>query len=74
MTITTEIGYGKWNDRKSLDYIPCNSPLDGKFYGPYGDIDPFERRPYKIEEDGGVSYVMYDEDSNGAVIYRITEE
>lgn len=74
MTVTTEIAFGKWNDRKSLDYIPCNSPLDGKFYGPYGDLDSFERRPYKIEENGGVSYVMYDEDSNGSVIYRITEE
>ena len=75
MVTITEIAFGMWDERASLEYIPPNSPLKGKFYGAFGDTDfTLTRRPYKIEEASGVSYVMYDDDKNGgAVIYRLTE-
>lgn len=73
-TVTTTIGYGFWNDRKTLDYVPCNSPLEGRFYGPFGSLDDKTRRPYKIEQNGNTTYIMYDDDNvNGSVIYKMVE-
>ena len=79
-TITT-VALGKWDDRANLNYAPCNNKLaNGRRYNAFGVPisqagDPAEtRRPYKVEEDGGTVYVMYDDDSNGdAVIFKMVE-
>lgn len=77
--ITTTIAVGKWSSRASLSYTPCNSGVNGKVYNPFGvevghPLSTHERRPYKIEENGTTTYIMYDDDSKGNVpIYRIQE-
>lgn len=78
---TTTVAVGKWANRKNLTYVPVNNRINGKTYNAFGvasdrSIDPVQtRRPYKIEEDGNTSYVMYDDDSAADVaIYRTVEE
>lgn len=71
MPITTQlIALGKWENRASLNYQPVNARLEnGRRYNAFGVPisqagDPAEvRRPYKIEETGGTTYVMYDDDT-----------
>lgn len=80
--ITTTAAIGKWENRKTLDYRPVNDRMvNNKRYNAFGVPiytagDPAEtRRPYKIEENGGTTYVMYDDDSeNDVVIFRSVEE
>lgn len=76
----TTIAVGRWNDRANLSYQPVNNRINGKCYNAFGvEIyragDPAEtRRPYKMEESGTTTYVMYDDDSaNDVPIYRTTE-
>lgn len=79
---TTTIAIGKWENRETLDYKPCNSVLtNGKTYDGRGrQVQKYpenytERRPYKIEEAGAVAYVMYDDDTEKDVpIFRIQQE
>lgn len=80
--ITQTIALGKWENRAALDYRPVNAKLaNGRRYNAFGVPiavagDPAEtRRPFKIEEDGATTYVMYDDDASGDVpIYRTVEE
>lgn len=76
----TMIAVGKWDDRANLNYVPCNERVNGKRYNAFGVAivsagDTAEvRRPYKMEEDGGTTYVMYDDDSNVDVpIFKTVE-
>lgn len=76
----TMIALGKWEDRATLSYVPVNEKLNGRRYNAFGVAivnagDPAEvRRPYKIEEDGTTSYVMYDDDTKADVpIYKTVE-
>ena len=77
----TSIALGTWDERSTLDFQPVNNRLkDGKRYNAFGVAisqagDPAEtRRPYRIEEIGSTSYVMYDDDANGPVpIYKTSE-
>lgn len=79
--ITTTVALGIWDNRASLNYHPVNSRLEnGKRYNAFGvEIfqagDPAEtRRPYKIEETGNVTYIMYDDDSGSEVpIFKMEE-
>lgn len=78
--IVTMIAVGKWSNRETLNYVPVNTKIDGVLYNAFGMVSnsaydqAIIRRPYRIEEDSGVTYVMYDDDTNGAVpIYRTTE-
>ena len=64
------IALGRWDNRANLPYQPVNARLaNGKRYNAFGVPisqagDPAEiRRPYKIEESGGITYVMYDDDT-----------
>ena len=80
-TIITTLAVGKWDDRANLNYQPVNNQLsNGRRYNAFGVLisragDPAEtRRPYKVEEAGGTTYVMYDDDANGGVpIYKMVE-
>lgn len=76
-TITTSIARGKWENRASLSYQPVNEPLNGRRYGPFGLPASFgseQRRPYRVEESGNITYVAYDSDENAdVVIYRMVE-
>ena len=76
--ITTEVAIGEWENRADLEYRPCNDRIEG-----YGFIDALgrklpsarsedQRRPYKVETGGSVTYIMYD--SGTAPIFRVTEE
>ena len=79
--IITTIALGKWENRANLNYAPVNNRLaNGQRYNAFGVQisragDPAEtRRPYKIEDNGGTVYVMYDDDSDGdAVIFKMEE-
>lgn len=80
--ITTTAAIGKWDNRENLDYRPVNQRMaNGRRYNAFGVPvssagDPAEtRRPYKIEEAGNVTYVMYDDDAEpaGSIIFRIEE-
>lgn len=81
MTTTTLIALGKWDDRANLNFVPVNNQLaNGRRYNAFGVQisragDPAEtRRPYKIEELDGTTYVMYDDDSAVDVpIYKAVE-
>ena len=80
-TTISKIAVGKWNDRTNLDYVPVNSVLpNGVRYNAFGvpstsAVDPgLTRRPYKIEEAGSVTYIMYDDDTNSDVAIFKTEE
>ena len=80
-TINT-IAIGRWENRAALDYKPVNSVMeDGKTYDARGvpvccyPRNYTERRPFKIEENGDVAYVMYEDDTEKDVpIYRIVKE
>ena len=80
-TTVSMIALGKWDDRANLNYVPVNSALpNGARYNAFGvsnksAADPgLTRRPYKIEEAEGVSYIMYDDDANNDVaIFKIAE-
>lgn len=80
-TTISMIAVGKWNDRANLNFVPVNSALpNGVRYDAFGvpstsAVEPgLTRRPYKIEEAEGVSYIMYDDDANGSVaIFKIAE-
>lgn len=80
-TTISKIAVGKWNDRANLDYVPVNSTLpNGVRYDAFGvpstsAVEPgLTRRPYKIEEAGSASYIMYDDDAKGDVaIFKIEE-
>ena len=81
MEYITLIALGKWADRATLNYQPVNSRLaNGRRYNAFGVPicaagDPAEtRRPYRIEETGGTTYVMYDDDTTGNVpIFKTAE-
>ena len=79
-TTVTTIAVGKWENRKNLEYAPCNERVKGKRYNAFGVQisqagDPAEvRRPYKMEEDGTTIYVMYDDDAFADVPIFKTEE
>ena len=76
---TTTIAIGKWANRANLNFVPCNSRVNGKFYGAFGleltnAMAVHERRPYRIDENGTTVYITYDDDTNGdVVIYRLQE-
>jgi hypothetical protein len=78
---TTTIALGRWENRTSLDYRPVNAILsNGRRYGPFGVPisqagDTAEiRRPYRIDEQGSTTYIMYDDDQFGDVpVYRVVE-
>jgi hypothetical protein len=79
-TITTMIAVGRWSKRTNLQYVPCNEKAAGQKYNAFGvpnsaAMDPtITRRPYKIEENGSTTYIMYDDDTYSDVaIYRIQE-
>ncbi len=79
--ITTMIAVGKWNNKENLNFVPVGERVNGVRYTAYGVPatsagDPAaERRPYKIEDNGTDTYIMYDDDSRSDVpIYRITRE
>ena len=77
--ITTEVAVGEWEDRANLDYVPCNDAIPG-----YGFVDALgrkipaartedqNRKPYKVETGGSVTYIKYD--SGFSPIFRVTEE
>lgn len=76
----TMIAVGKWENRGSLNYVPVNNKIAGKRYNAFGVPivsagDPAEvRRPYKMEEADGTTYVMYDDDSLADVaIFKTVE-
>lgn len=76
----TMIAVGKWANRESLQFVPVNNKVNNKRYNAYGVQivsagDPAEvRRPYRMEENGGTTYVMYDDDSFDDVpIYKTVE-
>jgi hypothetical protein len=80
MELVTMIAVGKWDDRGNLDFVPCNERVNGKRYNAFGVQisaagDPAAvRRPYKIEEVGTTTYVMYDDDTLTDVpIFKTTE-
>jgi hypothetical protein len=76
--ITTEIAVGAWENRKTLTYAPCNQHFEGigffdetgRAYNPGCGADSPKRRPYKVETDMNVTYLMYD--AGQAAIFRIT--
>ena len=75
------VALGRWADRANLNYQPVNNRFpNGKRYNAFGVPisaagDPAEtRRPYRIEELGSTSYVMYDDDSNADVPIFKTQE
>ena len=71
-----------WENRASAAYTPVNTHINNVVIDAYGrrsDSPTFgrcsPRRPYKTEETDEATYLMYDDDTNGAVpIIRITEE
>lgn len=80
MELVTMIALGRWGARHILEFVPCNNRVNGKRYNAFGVQivsagDPAEvRRPYRIEEDRGTTYVMYDDDTNGDVpIFKTSE-
>lgn len=79
-TVTT-IALGTWDERTALPFIPVNSKFpNGARYNAFGVRiasagDAAEtRRPYRIDETGSTTYVMYDDDSEGPVPIYKTEE
>lgn len=82
MSVTIQmVALGRWENRANLNYVPVNSALpNGARYNAFGissrsATDPgLTRRPYKIEEAEGVSYIMYDDDAKGDVaIFKVAE-
>ena len=76
----TEIAVGRWANRANLNYVPCNEPIGGVRFNAFGvrigqARDPGDtRRPYRMEEAGTTTYVMYDSDGSADVpIYRTRE-
>lgn len=76
--ITTEIAIGVWDDRETLEYVPCNQHIDGfgffdetgLAYNPGCYRESPKRRPYKADVGEGVTYLMFD--AGNAPIFRIT--
>lgn len=76
--ITTEIAIGAWEDRETLEYVPCNQHIEGYgffdetgiAYNPNGGKELPKRRPYKAEPGDTVTYLMFD--AGTAPIFRIT--
>jgi len=76
-TMTTWSGKGDAADWTPIGRAINNTVIDayGRLYGTnhYGSCVP--RRPYKTDTASGVTYIMYDDDTAGAVpVIRITEE
>jgi hypothetical protein len=76
----TLIAIGKWDNRATLTYVPVNEIINGKRYNAFGVAfnaagDPrMIRRPYRMEENGAETYVMYDTDEHTDVpIYKTVE-
>lgn len=74
----TTVAVGKWNDRANLDYAPVNSKVNGVLYNAFGvritsaGGTADTRRPYRMEESGNTTYVMYDDDAKGGVpIFKV---
>ena len=76
---TTTVALGKWANRSNLKYQPCNNPVNGRKLNAFGlqlgdGAANMLRRPYKVDEQGSVAYVMYEDDSRTDVpIFRIVE-
>lgn len=73
---TYEWAIGKWNDRKTLIYVPIDYKIDEKEYDTcnltFGSVIA-EEFPYKMEDAGeGIYYVTYSSNDTTAII-RITK-
>ena len=79
---TTEWTLSTWADRATATYVGIDQSIGGVKIDAFGRRsdkacyqDPIPRRALKVEEGDTVSYVMYDDDSAGAVpVIKITEE
>lgn len=76
----TLIAVGRWEERNSLSFVPVNEKVNGILYNAFGVPvsaagDPAAvRRPYRMEESGTTTFVMYDSDERVDVpIYKIEE-
>lgn len=78
--ITQLLAIGKFDNRETLNYQPVNEPINGACYNAFGvKINhPYanaERRPFKVDAQGSVTYIMFDNDANADVcIYKIVED
>ena len=77
----TEWAVTTWENRASATYVAIDRAINdtvidayGRKSGTFGYMDPAPRRPVKAEAGETTAYVMYDDDTSGAVpIIRISE-
>lgn len=71
-----------WQNKETAIYVPICQSINEKIIDSYGRYvenssysSPAPRRPYKMDIVDGTTYIMYDDDTAGAVpVIRIIEE
>lgn len=78
-TTTCEWAIGEWAGRASLNYVPIDTPISGRYFVQRSGNKTLapayqDRIPYKVEVTGeGVTYLAYSSDSPTEIV-RYTEE
>ena len=70
-----------WDNRTSATYVSVDSAIDGKYIDAYGRLSTEQynraaerpRRPYMVDEDNGVAYIVYDNSSAAVPVIKMVE-
>lgn len=80
-TKTTTWTIAQWSERTTAQFVPANTHINNVNIDAYGRrsgqanyLEAIPRRPYKVEEGNGTSFIMYEDDTAGPVpIIKIVE-